>query len=54
VLTNAINNLQKLQQVIEDAVANVGLQMLIIVFNNLNRRVHCCLKQDEYNFEHFL
>jgi hypothetical protein len=51
VLTNAINNLQKLQQ---DAVANVGLQMLINVFNNLNGRVHCCLKQDEHHFEHFL
>jgi hypothetical protein len=47
VLTNAINNLQELQQAVEDAVANVGLQMLTNGFNNLNRRVHCCLKQDE-------
>jgi hypothetical protein len=47
--------MQKLQQPVEDAKANVGrTELLTDVFNNLNGRGRCCLQQGEHHIEHFL
>jgi hypothetical protein len=54
VFRNPINNLEELQHAIEEAIGNVGPEMLINVFNNLSNRVQLCLQQGGQHFEHLL
>lgn len=51
---NQIQNLQQLRNAIEEAIANIGPEMLTNVFNNLSRRVQCCLAVEGRHFEHIL
>jgi hypothetical protein len=54
VFRNPINNLEELQHAIEEAIGNVGPEMLINVFTNLSNRVQLCLQQGGQHFEHLL
>jgi hypothetical protein len=56
VFTNPIdNNLQELQQAINWRYhTSVEYEMLTNVFNNLNKKVECCLQQGGHHFKHSL